>query len=70
MAVNEVRHNNRIVPSWFPFIQLAIEELEGTMPNVEPALTTGQLVRWFSLPDHSVLASYLSDLRKMVLLSG
>ena len=39
MAVNEVRHNNRIVPSWFPFIQLAIEELEGTMPNVEPALT-------------------------------
>tara|TARA_Y100001951_G_scaffold21681_1_gene16604 strand:+ start:171 stop:365 length:195 start_codon:yes stop_codon:yes gene_type:complete len=39
MTVNEVRHNNRIVPSWFPFIQLAIEELEGTMPNVEPALT-------------------------------
>ena len=39
MAVNEIRHNNRIVPSWFPFIQLAIEELEGTMPNVEPALT-------------------------------
>ena len=34
MAVN----NNKIVPSWFPFIQLAIEELEGTMPNVEPAL--------------------------------
>ena len=39
MAVNEIRHNNRIVPSWFPFIQLAIEELEGTMTNVEPALT-------------------------------
>ena len=39
MAVNEIRHNNRIVPSWFPFIQLAIEELEGTMPNVAPALT-------------------------------
>ena len=39
MAVNEIRHNNRIVPSSFPFIQLAIEELEGTMPNVEPALT-------------------------------
>ena len=39
MAVNEIRHNNRIVPSWFPFIQLAIEELEGTMTNVEHALT-------------------------------
>ena len=39
MTVSEIRHNNRIVPSWFPFIQLAIEELEGTLPNVEPALT-------------------------------
>ena len=39
MAVKEMRHNNKIVPSWFPFIQLAIEELEGTMPKVEPALT-------------------------------
>ena len=39
MAVKEMRHNNKIVPSWFPLIQLAIEELEGTMPNVEPALT-------------------------------
>jgi len=39
MAVGEIRHNNRIVPSWFPFIHLAIDELESTVPNVEPALT-------------------------------
>ena len=31
--------NNRIFPSWIPFIQLAIDELNSTMPNVVPAIT-------------------------------
>ena len=31
--------NNRIFPSWIPFIQLAIDELNSTMPNVTPAVT-------------------------------
>tara|TARA_Y100001951_G_scaffold22870_1_gene17778 strand:+ start:288 stop:482 length:195 start_codon:yes stop_codon:yes gene_type:complete len=39
MAINQVTHNNRIIPSWIPFIQLAIDELNSTMPNVTPAIT-------------------------------
>ena len=39
MAINQVTHNNRIIPSWIPFIQLAIDELNSTMPNVVPAIT-------------------------------
>jgi len=35
MAIN----NKKIVPSWIPFIQLAIDELNSTMPNVVPAIT-------------------------------
>ena len=31
--------NNKIFPSWIPFIQLAIDELNSTMPNVTPAVT-------------------------------
>ena len=31
--------NNKVFPSWIPFIQLAIDELSGTMPNVTPAIT-------------------------------
>ena len=39
MTVNQLTHNNRIIPSWIPFIQLAIDELNSTMPNVVPAIT-------------------------------
>ena len=39
MTVNQLTHNNRIIPSWIPFIQLAIDELNSTMPNVTPAIT-------------------------------
>ena len=39
MAVNQLTHNNRVIPSWIPFIQLAIDELNSTMPNVVPAIT-------------------------------
>ena len=35
MAIN----NNRIFPSWIPFIQLSIDELSSTYPNVTPAIT-------------------------------
>jgi len=35
MAIN----NHKVIPSWIPFIQLAIDELSGTMPNVTPAIT-------------------------------
>ena len=31
--------NHKIVPSWIPFIQLAIDELSSTYPNVTPAIT-------------------------------
>ena len=39
MTVNQLTHNNRVIPSWIPFIQLAIDELNSTMPNVVPAIT-------------------------------
>ena len=39
MAINQLTHNNRVIPSWIPFIQLAIDELNSTMPNVTPAIT-------------------------------
>ena len=39
MAINQLTHNNRVIPSWIPFIQLAIDELNSTMPNVVPAIT-------------------------------
>ena len=31
--------NSKIFPSWIPFINLAIDELNSTMPNVTPAVT-------------------------------
>ena len=31
--------NNKIFPSWIPFIQLAIDELNSMYPNVTPAVT-------------------------------
>ena len=31
--------NNRIFPSWIPFINLAVDELNSTLPNVLPAIT-------------------------------
>ena len=39
MAVNQITHNNRVIPSWIPFISLAIDELNSTVPNVIPAIT-------------------------------
>ena len=31
--------NNKIFPSWIPFINLAIDELNSMYPNVTPAVT-------------------------------
>ena len=31
--------NSKVFPSWIPFINLAIDELNSTMPNVTPAVT-------------------------------
>ena len=31
--------NNKIFPSWIPFINLAVDELNSTLPNVLPAIT-------------------------------
>ena len=31
--------NNKIFPSWIPFISLAIDELNSMYPNVTPAVT-------------------------------
>ena len=31
--------NSKIFPSWIPFIQLAIDELNSMYPNVTPAVT-------------------------------
>ena len=39
MAINQLTHNNRIFPSWIPFIDLAIDELNSMYPNVTPAVT-------------------------------
>ena len=39
MAVNQITHNNRVIPSWIPFIAIAIDELNSTVPNVIPAIT-------------------------------
>ena len=39
MAISQLTHNNRVIPSWIPFIDLAIDELDSTMPNVTPAIT-------------------------------
>ena len=39
MTVREIRHNSKVVPSWIPFIHLAIDEINSTMPNVVPAIT-------------------------------
>ena len=39
MAINQLTHNNRVIPSWIPFISLAIDELNSTVPNVLPAIT-------------------------------
>ena len=32
--------NSKIFPSWIPFINLAIDELNSTMPNVTPVSYT------------------------------
>ena len=39
MAVDKVTHNNKIVPSWLPFIRIAIDELESPLINPKPAIT-------------------------------